>query len=104
VASTVSGVTILAALTASTPGGMQNIAGSTQQKGAWIANLNPDPSLLNLFDANIKIKDLMGNDAPPLLDNGSQICLSFLIHQGCWSTCYRANKHNHKLTPAERLK
>jgi len=53
-------------------------------------------------DSSIKIKDIIGLDRPPLLDNGLQVCLSYHTHQGCWTTCRRANTHAHKLMDAER--
>jgi hypothetical protein len=52
----------------------------------------------------MKIKDLIGMDAPPLLDYGSQLCLPYLLKQGCWSTCNHANTHNYALTAAEKTR
>ncbi|MFN9979708.1 MAG: hypothetical protein ACK53Y_07335, partial [bacterium] len=34
-------------------------------KGAWIANLQPHPSLQNIVDSSIKLKDVMGSAPPP---------------------------------------
>jgi hypothetical protein len=60
--------------------------GSNKNKGAKIVNLNPVPALQTLIPANYRLRSFMGNDAPPLLDDGSQPCLSY-IRQSCWSTC-----------------
>jgi hypothetical protein len=79
-----------------------NTASGSRQKGAWIANLAPEPTLQNIVPANIKIKDLIVTDPPPTLDNGAQVCLSHLICQGCWSMCKRANTHAHVLTSTEK--
>jgi hypothetical protein len=75
---------------------------SSRQKGAWIANLAPEPTLQNIVPAHIKLKDLIAKDPPPTLDNGAQVCLSHLVHQGCWSTCKSANTHAHMLTSSEK--
>jgi hypothetical protein len=83
-ASVASGITLPMALT-------PPLGGTGRKKGSYIANLHPDPALTNIIDGTTKIKDLMGDSAPPLLDNGLQVCLSFLVRQGCWSTCKRAH-------------
>jgi hypothetical protein len=44
----------------------------------------------------------MGTDPPLVLDNGSQLCLSFLTRQGCWSSCRRSNTHAVPLNPNEK--
>jgi hypothetical protein len=55
-ASTVSGLSVPTALITT---------GSPQvRKGAWIANLQPDPSLQNIVDSGMKLKDVIGS-APP---------------------------------------
>jgi hypothetical protein len=50
------------------------------------------------------IKDLIGTDPPPILDDGSPICLSFYLRNGCWSNCRHANTHNCTLSPTEKAK
>jgi hypothetical protein len=85
--------------------GTQPTHNQNQRRGSYIANLPPDTALQSVIPPGIKIKDLMGADRstpPPLLDNGSQVCLSFLTRQGCWSTCRRANSHAVQLNPNER--
>jgi hypothetical protein len=85
--------------------GTQPTHNQNQRRGSYIANLTPDTALQSVIPPGIKIKDLMGADRatpPPLLDNGSQVCLSFLTRQGCWSTCRRANTHATQLNPNER--
>jgi hypothetical protein len=77
---------------------------TTSQQGSHVANINPDSHLINMVDPSIKIRDLMGNDPPPFLDNGSQLCLSFLLRHGCWSSCHRANTHTHSLSAAEHAR
>jgi len=51
------------------------------RRGSYIANLTSDTALTSLVPARVKIKALMGTDPPPplVLDNGSQVCLSFLV-------------------------
>jgi hypothetical protein len=73
----------------------------SSRRNTHIANLAPDSSLVNLIPAGTQIKDIIAHEPPPLLDDGTQVCLSYLLRQGCWSTCRRAAAHNHALTPAE---
>ncbi len=51
----------------------------------------------------MKLKDLIGANPPLVLDNGTQVCLSYHIHRSCWSTCRRANTHGHQLTAPEKV-
>jgi hypothetical protein len=74
------------------------------RRGSYIANLTPGTTLTSLVPAGVKIKTLMGTDPPPVLDNGSQVCLSFLVRHGCWSSCRRAHTHNVKLSNNEKLR
>jgi hypothetical protein len=76
----------------------------TRQRGAHVANLSQDTRLLQLVTPVIKIKDLMGMDPPPLLDNEQQLCLSFILCQGCWIPCRRAATHGHQLTTTEHAR
>jgi hypothetical protein len=76
----------------------------TRPCGSHIANLNPDARLLQLVDPGVRVKDLMSNDPPPTLDKGNQICLSYLLRQGCWYTCRRANTHGQTLNDNEHAR
>jgi hypothetical protein len=38
------------------------------------------------------------------LDNGEQVCLSYLLRGGCWSTCKCMATHGHQPAPAEHTK
>jgi len=71
-----------------------------KQKGAKIVNLHPNPALQALIPANVKLRSFMGDAPPPLLDDGSQPCLSY-IRQSCWTTCKRAASHR-ALSPQEQ--
>jgi hypothetical protein len=61
--STVSGLSTLSGLTSAV----------TQSKGSWIANLHPISALETIVPSDIKLKDLIGSDPPPLLDNGPDL-------------------------------
>jgi hypothetical protein len=76
----------------------------TTTRGTFQANLTPDSMLQSLVPANYKLKDLIGTDTPPLMDDGTPICLSFHLRQGCWSTCKRAATHAKQLSNAEKQK
>jgi hypothetical protein len=84
--STVSGLTTASGNPTSliTPGG---------SRGARIANSAPIPALVNLVPSSTKLRDLMGSTAPPLLDNGGEMCLSYLLRGGCWSNCRHIDQH-----------
>jgi hypothetical protein len=62
----------------------------------------PDSTLQSLVPANIKLKDLIGTDAPPLADDNHPICLAYHLRQGCWSTCKRVANHAHQLSNQEK--
>jgi hypothetical protein len=76
----------------------------TRQRGTHFANVNPDNALMQLIPSVIKIRDLMAADRPPTLDNGEQVCLSYLLRGGCWSTCKCMATHGHQPAPAEHTK
>jgi hypothetical protein len=76
--------------------------GDGRQRGSHFANVNPDNRLVQLVPPGVKLRDLMGSDHPPALDNGQQMCLSFLLRGGCWSTCRRAASHTHTLNDNKR--
>jgi hypothetical protein len=67
-----------------------------------VVNESPDPNLLTLIPFNRRIKDLMGNTAPPTTDSGAPICLSFHAKGGCYSNCRRKANHSHTLTQPEK--
>jgi len=101
--SVISGITNPSVLTPpshGTPGGTP----TTRAKGSFQANLNPDRSLQQLLDYGTSLKSLIGNDPPPTLDDGSPVCLSYYLRNGCWSNCRRANTHNRTLSAAEKAK
>jgi len=77
---------------------------NTRTKGSHFANVAADTSLVQLVPQGVRIRDLMGNDPPPTLDNGQQVCLSFMLRGGCWSTCKRAASHTHTLNAAEKAR
>jgi hypothetical protein len=66
------------------------------------ANLTPDSTLQSLIPANLCLKDLIGTDSPPLVDDTTPLCLSYHMCQGCWSTCKHVNTHKSNLSIAEK--
>jgi hypothetical protein len=89
---------------ANAPTVMSGSQTSGKRKGTFQANLNPDRALQRLLDFGTAIKDLIGSDPPPTLDDGSPICLSYYLRNGCWSNCRRASTHNRTLSPTEAAK
>jgi hypothetical protein len=51
-------------------------------RGARIANLQPIQSIAALLPSTTKLRDLVRACSPPKLDNGSEMCLSFLLRGG----------------------
>ena len=90
-ASTVSGLTVPTSTGTHTP-------------NAKIINLTPDLALQRLIAPGTKLKDLMGSEPPPLLDDNTQICLSFHLMNSCWSNCRRGQGHSKPLSPTERAR
>jgi hypothetical protein len=73
------------------------------QKTSWlVVNESPDSHLMSLIPFNRRIKDLIGNTAPPNTDGGVPICLSFHTKGRCYSNCRHKNNHSHVLTVAEK--
>ncbi len=83
---------------------ISSISTPPQRRNTHVVNLAPDASLVNLIPPGMQIKDIIAQDPPPLLDDGSQVCLAFLLRQGCWSSCRRAAAHTHTLTPTEHAR
>jgi hypothetical protein len=76
--STPSGIMTAGNQTAGTSGVGAGTGGG-HSKGSLHSELKPNQSLIQLIDPRIKVKDLMGTNPPPLMDDGTQLCLSFLI-------------------------
>jgi len=91
-ASTVSGLTITSG------------QGTSCGRGARIVNLAPIPNIVNLVPSDAKLRDLIGTSPPPKFNNGQDMCLSFLLRNGCWSNCRRAPQHTSTLTSNEQLR
>jgi hypothetical protein len=101
-ASVVSGITLPTFGGTQPPDG-QSLQRDTKRKSSVIANLNPDRNLQRLLDFGTSLKELIGQDPPPTLDDGTPVCLSYFLRNSCWSTCSRAASHK-TLTPTERAK
>jgi len=71
-------------------------------RGSFQSNLTPDNTLQSLVPANIKLRDLIGTSPPPLMDDGTPICLSYHMRQGCWSSCRRMGSHGKQLSSSEK--
>jgi len=99
-----------ASTNSSTVSGLTAASGASQgqgltpgpSRGARIANLAPIPGLVNLVPSATKLKDLMGSSSPPRLDNGAEMCLSYLFRGGCWSNCRRIAQHTPNLSAPEK--
>jgi hypothetical protein len=91
---------------ASTVSGLTSPTLPPPSRGSVIINLQPNAAFQTLLPANIKIKELIGNTAPPQLDASGEMCLSFLTRNTCWSNCKRAAQHRTDLYANEikRLK
>jgi hypothetical protein len=103
-ASTISAVSGLTQPTLISNPSTSNQSQTNKRKGTFQANLHPDRALQQLLGFGTTIKDLIANDTPPTLDDGSPICLSYYIRNGCWSNCRRANTHNRELSATEKAK
>jgi hypothetical protein len=71
-------------------------------RGSFQSNLTPDSTLQSLIPGNVKLKDIIGLEHPPLMDDGTPICMSYHMRQGCWSNCKRLASHGKQLTAAEK--
>ena len=85
-ASVVSGITLPTTLS------------DSSKKSAKILNLHPDTVLQALIPPSVSLKAYVTTEPPPLLDDGTQPCLSF-IRGSCWSNCRRAQSHRPLTTP-----
>jgi len=87
-------------------GASQGTGGGTtpanRTQGTFQVNLNPDPTLHCLIGPGVKLKELIGSDPPPTLDNGEQICLSYYCTPGCWSNCGHLVSHAKTFNAGER--
>jgi hypothetical protein len=92
---------VVSRLTTPTTPTLLSATRNTAIRGTAITNLHPNVTLQTLLPPNIKIKDLIHNTSPPLLDAGGEMCLSFLVRNTCWSNCKRAAQHRADLNPGE---
>jgi hypothetical protein len=88
-----SGLSIASGVSALTTLSGSGTAPGTVGRGARIANLQPLPNITALVLNATKLKDFMGTLPPPKYNNGSEMCLSFLLKGGCWSNCKQAHSH-----------
>jgi hypothetical protein len=72
------------------------------KKSAKILNLHPDTVLQALISPSVSLKAYVTTEPPPLLDDGTQPCLSF-IRDSCWSNCRRSQSHR-PLSAPERTR
>ncbi len=73
----------------------------TGGRGAYMANLQPIPSIVALDKPGVKIWDLIGTNLPPKMNDGTEMCLSYHLRKGCWSNCRRASHHDKALADPE---
>ncbi len=99
--STVSGLTVYSGGSATAPQ-TPGTPGTGRGTRSFQVNLAPDSTLHQLLPAGVKLRDLIGGDAPPNMDNGTPICLSYHCTAGCWSNCNRATSHGKTLTAQEK--
>ncbi|MFN9982614.1 MAG: hypothetical protein ACK53Y_21985, partial [bacterium] len=71
-------------------------------KGTYLVNLTPDRDIQNLVDYGTKLTTLVNQAPPPSMDSGQQMCLSYFVRGGCWTTCKRSSTHARQLTPTEK--
>jgi hypothetical protein len=76
----------------------------TRTPNAKKLNVAPDLALQRLIVPGTKPKDLIGSTPPPLLDDNTQICLSFHLMNSCLSNCRWGPGHNKPLSPTERAR
>jgi hypothetical protein len=85
--STVGGQSVVSAVTLptliSTPTTTAESTTTNKCKGTFQANLHPNKDLQQYLQFGTTIKELIGNESPPTLDDGSPICLSYYLRNGC---------------------
>jgi len=96
-ASSGSGVSALTTPTVPTPPGQVHPLPNSK-----IVNLNPDHALGRL--EAVKLRNVIGSSTPPVLDDNTQICLSYHLRHSCWSNCRRAHAHGRTLSATERTR
>jgi hypothetical protein len=74
----------------STPAGGTPGGGSGRSR---ILNPNMNQAVAKLLPSGMAIKAFIGQDSPPNNDQGSPMCLSFHLREGCWSNCRRITDH-----------
>jgi hypothetical protein len=77
------------------------IPGAPTGRGTFISNLHPIAMVVVLDKPNLKIRDIIGMTQLPMMNNGSDMCLSYHLRGGCWSNCRRATHHGQSLGPDE---
>ncbi len=82
--------------------GATGLSSGTRKTSSLVVNESPDHTLLTLIPFNRRIKDLIGNTAPPNMDAGIPICLLYHVKGGCYSNCRRKANHHQVLNAAEK--
>ena len=62
-------------------------------RGTFMANLQPDATLIQLVPGNIRLMDLIGSSPEPSAEDGTSLCMSYNLRTGCWSNCARRSTH-----------